>query len=153
MPAEHCTILTSFFSKLKNVHKFDLMRSLLCIRSHHVLVVQEGVLAALDDSEEFEFNLDQTDVQTGLRHRSTSQREPRTQMTHPLAQYSTSAPIRPPLEEMEGELSGHRTPPPAYDVVVTESEYQYMYPKLEEELYQQKGVPKSSSTPLLYGQK
>ena len=116
----------------------------------------------LEYSAELEFGLDMPDGQSGLRHRSTSQQQPRQQMmAHPLAQYSASAPTSNYPHAIEGELIGHITPPPPYDAVVPQgglenpgaygSEYQHVYPKLEEDLFRQQSMPKGSSTPLLDG--
>lgn len=111
-----------------------------------VSCAQEDVL---DNSLELEYGLNR---QTVLRHRSASHHEPTPPRTHPLVEYSISAPITDPPHypmEVKGETFGRKSPPPSYDAVVAQdSKYQTIYPNLEEELGHQQRIPKSSSTPL-----
>lgn len=124
--------------------------------------MQEAVLDDLDpftDSVELEFGIETTDRHKGLRHRSRPAR-PRTQMPHPLAQHSVSAPMtshtpQPQPQPPPQTDTGRRSPPPPYDAVLAQGTpvtygTAHLYPDLSEDLHQT--VPRSSSTPSVDGQ-
>ena len=127
-------------------------------------------LDPLNDSADYEFGSDSVETRTSeLRRRSATSHTPSQRVStrpHPLVEYSVSAPITsyghiyPSLDQGRGEegerdMGGHRTPPPPYETVVSPEMHgggggiDYR-PKIEDELFQRKGIPQSSSTPLFH---